>query len=62
MPLAVGWLNRKGGKMKKALVIISVVLVVALFVVSVIVSGNSQKDTKRFLDHIDEFIVEVEND
>ena len=48
--------------MKKMLVVIGVILVVALFVVSVIVSSNSQKDTKQFLDHIDEFIVEVEND
>lgn len=46
--------------MKKMLVAIGVVLVVALFVVSVIVSGNSQKDTEQFLDHIDEFIMEVE--
>ena len=46
--------------MKKILVVIGVVLVVALFVVSVIVSNNSQKDTEQFLDHIDEFIMEVE--
>lgn len=48
--------------MKKMLVVIGAVLVVVLFVVSAIVSANSQKDTEQFLDHIDEFIVEVEND
>ena len=46
--------------MKKILLGIGVALLIALLIVTVVISQKSQRDTVQFLNQVDEFIEEVE--